>query len=199
MIDKVLDFLQQTAQSYIAGQLPGPFAEQKVVLTNFVDDAGKTQIPLETVGLSLLNIEQERTFRARPMGQLESQSKNTPKVVDFVHRPVDLNLQLMFTANFSNYSESLKHIGFIIQCFQVQPRLLLSAEDPEQDKLQLLMEINTLPLEQQHYIWSMVGLRYLPSVVYRLRMIRIQDTQIRIRKQTAQGLEINEQVKGVKD
>ncbi|MCJ8270421.1 MAG: DUF4255 domain-containing protein, partial [Psychrosphaera sp.] len=121
MIDNAISFIADQTEQYIGQILPNAFSEKKVVLTTFVNDAGQTQIPSETVGVSLLNIEQERTFRARPMGQLETGSSATPTEIAFVHRPIDLNLQLMFTANFSNYKESLKHIGYVIQCFQANP------------------------------------------------------------------------------
>ncbi|HEX3048395.1 MAG TPA: Pvc16 family protein, partial [Bacillota bacterium] len=42
----------------------------------------------------------------------------------------------------------------------------------------LVFELNTLPLEQQHYIWAMIGLRYLPSVVYRVRMLMIFEQDV---------------------
>ncbi|MFT4924936.1 MAG: hypothetical protein ACI8WB_001026 [Phenylobacterium sp.] len=180
MIDNALNFIREVAEGYASKLLPDASGEKKVVLTAFADDSGKTKIPAEAVGLSLLNIEQERTFIARGMGQIEPQTTSTPGQISFVHRPVDLNLQLMFTANFSNYQESLKHIACIVQCFQSNPQLLLPCAQPGLPEMQLVMELNTLPLEQQHYIWSMIGLRYLPSVVYRMRMLRIQDSNKQI-------------------
>ena len=33
-------------------------------------------------------------------------------------------------------------------------------------------------LEQQHYIWSMIGLRYLPSVIYKVRMLTVFERDI---------------------
>ncbi|NQZ09026.1 MAG: DUF4255 domain-containing protein [Algicola sp.] len=198
MIDKALKTIAQVAEDYISQLLPNSLGEKKVVLTTFVDDAGNTQIPMESVGLSLLNIEQERTFSARAMPQLEPVGCAAPDQISFVHRPVDLNLLLMLTAHFSNYEESLRHISYIIQCFQANPQQVLQGEN-EQTNMQLVMELNTLPLEQQNNIWGMVGLRYLPSVVYRLRMLRIQDTDKRIVKSTVKTLSVQNLVKGVQD
>jgi hypothetical protein len=175
MIENVLNFIKETAERYITEQLGNTLGDEKVVLTTFVDDAGKTQIPNERLGLSLLNIEHERTFRAGPNVPIKQSNAGIPEQAVFLHKPVDVNLQLIFTANFSNYQESLKHISYVIQCFQSQTNLVFEPQNAELDPMPLHMEINTLPLEQQHYIWSMIGLRYLPSVVYRLRMVRIQD------------------------
>lgn len=199
MIENVLNYIKETAEHYITEQLGNGFGDEKVVLTTFVDDAGKTQIPIERLGLSLLNIEHERTFRAGPNVAIKQNNSGAPEEAVFLNKPVDVNLQLIFTANFSNYQESLKHISSVIQCFQSQTNLVFEPQNVELEPMPLYMEINTLPLEQQHYIWSMIGLRYLPSVVYRLRMVRIQDINDKTVKPVMKSMKFSEGQKEEQD
>lgn len=201
MIANVLNFIKTITEDYLVDQLGNALGNEKIVLTTFVNDAGVTQIPVERMGLSLLNIEQERTFRAGPMPQIKQATTGTPDQAAFLKKPIDVNLQLIFTANFSNYEESLKHISMVIQCFQSQTDLAFQPTNlgEGQDPIPLQMEINTLPLEQQHYIWSMIGLRYLPSVVYRLRMLRIQESNSTIIKPVITSIEFSEAVKAGDD
>ena len=106
MIENIMNFIKEIAEDYIIEQLGNELGDEKVVLSTFVNDAGKTQIPLERLGLSLLNIEQERTFRAGPMLPMKQATTGTPEQAVFLNKPIDVNLQLIFTANFSSYEEN---------------------------------------------------------------------------------------------
>jgi hypothetical protein len=176
MIDKVLEVIRKEVNDYIGRKLNDTTRNNRVMLTSFVDDAGRVAIPSDTVGLSLLNIEEEKTLNAAglvPTSKAEISSS-------FVSPPIILNLQIMFTAYFNNYTESLKHISYIISCLQTKP-VFDTENTPEMGGLELdklVFELNTLPLEQQHYIWAMIGLRYLPSVVYQVRMLMIFEQDV---------------------
>ncbi|HEX3048285.1 MAG TPA: DUF4255 domain-containing protein, partial [Bacillota bacterium] len=167
MIDKVLEVVRKEVNDYIGRKLNDTTRNNRVMLTSFVDDTGRVAIPSDSVGLSLLNIEEDKTLNAAgliPTSKAETSSS-------FVSPPIILNLQIMFTAYFNNYTESLKHISYIIACLQTKP-VFDPENTPDLGALELdrlVFELNTLPLEQQHYIWAMIGLRYLPSVVYRVR------------------------------
>lgn len=176
MIDKVMDTIRKEVNSYIIRKLNDTTITNRVILTSFVDESGRITIPADSVGLSLLNIEEERTLKSAglvPTNKAEA-------VSSFVCPPISLNLQIMFTAYFSNYTESLKHISYIIACMQTKP-VFDPDNTPDMVGLnmdKLVFELNTLPLEQQHYIWAMIGLRYLPSVVYRVRMLMVFEKDV---------------------
>lgn len=176
MIDKVLEVVRKEVNDYIGRKLNDTTRNNRVMLTSFVDDTGRVAIPSDSVGLSLLNIEEDKTLNAAgliPTSKAETSSS-------FVSPPIILNLQIMFTAYFNNYTESLKHISYIIACLQTKP-VFDPENTPDLGALELdrlVFELNTLPLEQQHYIWAMIGLRYLPSVVYRVRMLMIFEQDV---------------------
>src|SRR5690554_3223101 len=169
MIEQVLEVIRTEVNDFIGNKLEDDTIPNRVVLTSFVDDNGQVAIPNDSVGLSLLNIEEEKTFKEAGMVRTAKAESSSL----FVNPPVSLNLQIMFTAYFNNYVESLKHLSFILACFQTK-RFFNQNNTPALSELEtsrLIFELNTLPLQQQHYIWSMIGLRYLPSVIYRVRML----------------------------
>lgn len=176
MIEKVLEVIRKEVNDFIGVKLNDTTRSNRVVLTSFVDDNGKVAIPSDSVGLSLLNIEEERTFKtAGLVATTKARSSSS-----LVSPPIWLNLQIMFTAYFNNYTESLKHLSYILACLQTKPvfngenTAAMADLDPEK----LIFDLNTLGLEQQHYIWSMIGLRYLPSVIYKVRMMTIFERDV---------------------
>lgn len=176
MIDKVLEVIRSEVNNFIGTKLNDTTVTNRVVLTSFVDDNGRVVIPSDSVGLSLLNIEEERTLKQAglvPTAKAESSSS-------FVSPPVYLNLQIMFTAYFNNYTESLKHLSYILACLQTKPVFDLENTSgmANLETSKLVFELNTLGLEQQHYIWSMIGLRYLPSVIYKVRMMTVFERDV---------------------
>ena len=48
--------------------------------------------------------------------------------------------------------------------------------EPELD--QLIVDLYSMTLEQQNYLWGTLGGKYLPSVAYQLRLILLQDKQL---------------------
>lgn len=176
MIEKVMEVIRSEVNDFIGKKLNDTTNSSRVVLTSFVNENGQVAIPNDTVGLSLLNIEEERTLKSAgliPTSVAENMSS-------FVSPPVWINLQIMFTAYFGNYSESLKHLAYVLECLQSKPVFdqtntagMASINAPK-----LIFELNTLGLEQQHYIWAMIGLRYLPSIVYRVRMLLVFEQDV---------------------
>lgn len=176
MIDKVMEVIRAEVNDFIGRKLEDTTIPDRVVLTSFVDDNGRVAIPTDAIGLSLLNIEEERTFKEAAMIRTAKAEGSS----SFVTPPISLNLQIMFTAYFKNYVESLKQLSFILGCLQTKP-VFDRNNTPALvglDTAKLIFELNTLPLEQQHYIWSMIGLRYLPSVIYRVRMLTIFERDV---------------------
>ncbi|MGA1870239.1 MAG: DUF4255 domain-containing protein [bacterium] len=197
MIDEILEVIRKEVNDFIGKKLGEAPINDRVVLTSFVDDNGIVAIPEDSVGLSLLNIEEEKSLKAAGLVATDKAESHT----SFVSPPVNLNLQLMFTAYFNNYSESLKHISYILACFQTKP-VFDNDNTPDMNNLdtsKLVFELNTLGLEQQHYIWSMIGLRYLPSVIYRVRMLAVFEMDIVSEVANTQEIGTDSNLKEVND
>ncbi|NLE61578.1 MAG: DUF4255 domain-containing protein [Planctomycetes bacterium] len=122
--------------------------------------------------ISLVNLEEENTL------------KNTSHVIrqnDRAHYkqpPVHLNLYLLFAFNFEKYDVSLLRLSETIELFQSKPVLsseTATAGNPFPTTLEkLIFDFHDLNLEQLSYLWGILGGAYLPSALYKVRMIRVQ-------------------------
>ena len=97
------------------------------------------------------------------------------------HAPVHLNLLLMFAATFSgtNYPEALKFISHTIGFFQSRPVFDPQNTpdlDPRIDKL--MLDIENLSLSDLSNLWGILSGKYMPSVLYRMRMLAIDSGQL---------------------
>ncbi len=120
--------------------------------------------------ISLINIEENRISRD-PKNYIQSGSQ-----IQLKNPAVHLNLTLLFTALTSvrGYEFALKNLQDVILFFQgkyVFDQINTPDMDPGIEKL--IMEMVSLNTEQLDHIWSILGGKYFPSVVYKVRMITI--------------------------
>ena len=89
---------------------------------------------------------------------------------------VHLNLFLMVAAHFpgQNYREALKFISGALLFFQGNP-VFNHQNSPDLDRRiqRLTMEIENLGLQELSHLWGVLGGKYLPSVLYKMRMISV--------------------------
>lgn len=107
--------------------------------------------------------------------------------------PVHLNLMLMFAANFggSNYPQALKFISSTIAFFQGRPAFdPQNSPDLDRRIQKLTLEIENLTVADLGNIWGMLSGKYLPSVLYRMRMISIDSGQLAARVPRISALDV---------
>ncbi len=174
MIDKAILAIKKEAQRFIVTQINASPTEEIVHLTPVVDEQGKIAIPPDSIGLSLLNIQEDRVNKSQTSATIKK--GNT---VGYVNPSIRMNLHILFAANFSDYTESLKIISSIIACFQAKS-LFTPRENPELDPgiEKLILELQAPNWEQLNYLWGMIGCHYLPSVFYKIRFVSIQEEQV---------------------
>ncbi len=93
-----------------------------------------------------------------------------------VNAPIYLNLFVMLAANFAggNYAEALKFLTTAVEFFQLHPVFDHSNSpdlDPEIERL--VVEMQNLDIDELSNLWTVLTGRYVPSVLYRVRMIAI--------------------------
>ncbi|HKZ66673.1 MAG TPA: DUF4255 domain-containing protein [Chitinophagaceae bacterium] len=120
--------------------------------------------------ISLINIEENRISRD-PKNYVQSGSQILLK-----NPAVHLNLTLLFTAikSATAYEPALENLQKVILFFQgkyVFDHINTPDLDPGIEKL--ILEMVSMNTEQLNHIWSILGGKYHPSVVYRVRMITI--------------------------
>lgn len=174
MIDKVMDLLRTETQEHIRNRAQIPSNETVVELNSFINAEGKVAIGTDKIGLSLFNIDEERVMKTP--GRT---TRNVDGRVEYIQPEVRLNLYVIFAANFTTYSEGLKHLSYLIGYFQ-KKRVISHANTPLLDPRlsELAVDLYTMTLEQQNYLWSIIGGKYLPSVAYQVRPVLIQDDEV---------------------
>jgi hypothetical protein len=124
------------------------------------------------VSITLVNVEEEVSLRNEPA---------TERVGGALLRrepPVALNLYLLFAFEFASYETSLTRLSEVIGLFQSQ-RVFTAASASGANPLpagldRLIFEMHNMNFEALNNLWGVMGGAYHPSVVYRMRLLRIQ-------------------------
>lgn len=164
--------IQQVADQ--VNQFLGPLGTLGQVL---VADVAKHERPADASGadelenhllLTLINIEEENTLKNNyPTQQIGSSISTQPPALF-------LNLYLLFSANFTKYDEALKHIGYILRFFQVNKRLTI--DDSEAGlRYDVFFAMHHIGFENLNNLWTVLGGKYLPSVLYKARLVMVQE------------------------
>ncbi|ACM22095.1 hypothetical protein Geob_3757 [Geotalea daltonii FRC-32] len=173
MLDVALQFLSDEINAYSLTSDRTGFT--KVKLGPVVNGKGEYAIDSDTIGLSIINIEEERVLKSQT---LEHRLVGDQHVV--LEPELKLNIYLLFAANYTVYDVALKAISHIISFFQSRPSFT-SEQYPALDRqiAKLSVELQSPSYEQLNQIWGFIGAKQLPSVLYKVRMITIQDGAVK--------------------
>jgi len=150
-------------------------AEDLVVLSNILEQDGNIAAHIaDKLVVSLVNIEKE-TVNMRP----PQQSTGARALV--MRPPICLNLSVLFAANFSsaNYPEALKFISSSIGFFQARP-VIDQQNTPDLDARieKVTLEIQNLSIMELSNLWGILSGKYMPSILYKVRMLTIDSQEI---------------------
>lgn len=184
MIHSTLEFLTAELNAFIKLKV-GDTRGNRIFLSSVTNEAG-IAIPDQSLGLSLINIEEERTIKEQRSTYLNALGKTEKR-----NPEIQLNLYVLITANFQNkkvndssddYVEGLKQLGYAIAFFQSKNVFTkenspgLASFDPELTKI--VVELYSYSFEQLYNFWTVVGAKYLPSVLYKVKTLKIQENAI---------------------
>ncbi len=126
--------------------------------------------------ITLVNIEEEKTLKnlSHNIRKNNKPHKQEP--------PVHLNLFILFSFNSINYNTSLTHLSKTIELFQSKKvfnsKNASAASNFPANVEKLIFDMHSLDLEKLNHLWGILGGAYLPSVLYKVRMIAIQSKAI---------------------
>lgn len=190
MLFKALSLIRDELEAYIRSQGQG-LPTANVVLENVaLLETQNDNLLTDNVIITLVNVEEESTLRNLPNLQ-----KNAIGGYNYVDPPVNLNLYLLFCANFiggqhpnNNYTEALKRLSYVMQFFQSRNTFTLSdapnaavsqnpeeLSNPEVTTMKLRLELYTLTFEQINHLWGSLGGRQIPFVMYKARLVKIRE------------------------
>lgn len=164
MIDEAIDYIRQEVRLRLG------ISDAEVIAGNI--HILKENANASGVYVSLVNLEEEIALKNT------SHYTRVNGTVHYKEPPVYVNLFLLFAFDFSNYGTSLLRLSETIELFQSKP--VFSAENdvpgnpfpPGLDRL--TFSLFNLNFEQLNHLWGVLGGAYLPSVLYKIRLVKVQ-------------------------
>lgn len=185
MIHQVFQFLADQINGYLRRRVDDP-----VHFTHYVDvlPAGDGINNDHAVRMILVNVEEEKVFRSQ-----QPTIRNIDSQRAYLAPEVKLNLFILFSAHYSNttYKDALQAISYIILFFQSHSTFNNQGHPALGTIEQLNIELHSLNFEQQNQIWASLGDKYKPSVMYKIRMLVVQDQDIEKSTPAIMGVETN--------
>ena len=190
MIRTALEFIQRELDAYIvdrendiAHYSPGSVVDLKSVVSingNAEPDNSKHIL------IMLAGIEEERRFGKQP--NLTPAENNT---FSKLNPPVELDIFVLFVAINNDYPTALRDISDVIAFFQsnnvfdeqkfpgLNDRVMEPVNKPWQLIERLSFRLLNFSFELQNNLWSMLGGKYIPSVIYKMNMLTFFDRRPR--------------------
>jgi hypothetical protein len=170
MIHVVLSAVVTALNEYFKNELN--LQEDMVVLANAVDMSGNLNSQIDNkLCVFLQHLDEERVLRN---GSYQAYAGMNP--------PKHFNLYVMFVANFPdpNYLESLRYLSLVLEFFQGNQffnRVNLPQLSANVEKLSF--EFVNFTFEELNSVWGLLGLKYMPSATYKLKLLTFSNNLIR--------------------
>jgi hypothetical protein len=187
LIQDTLELIRSRLNGYFQVAFPSP--DDWVVLSNLMDlDGQVVETSRNTIVIFLANIQQDNTISTWKPSAPTSDTRFA-----ITAPTLYINLSVLFYANFSagNYPQGLGMISQTIQFFQQNPvfdHQNLPDLPPAIDKL--AFEFTNLEPVGLNYLMGLAGVKYLPSVYYKLRMIPFYSQAIQQQSSAVQGYQV---------
>lgn len=163
---RILEFLKQQPELSVQSEI-------KIQLQPLPSQDSSNTVPKDILCMTLVNIEEERIF-------ISNSTKSTDDYGNIITtRPeLKINLYLLISSHFETYSTGLSYLSAVIRFFQ-SINVFTHANTPalSSDIEKLIVELTSLNFEQQNHLWGALGSKYLPSVLYKVRMLIVQEKQ----------------------
>lgn len=183
---KILDKLSKKITSEIAASNNG--VTVSIELTNIatLNDGDEFLQEKSSMILSVVNIEEDKTLKNQTLYKEYAGIGNS---IEKYKKPAQhLIFSLLFTSyskNQNKYAEGLDKLEYIIKCLQNNNVFYYDtthffeqtevSENQAKSMNKIILDLVSLKSDQLNQMWSYLGSRYMPSVVYNMRMIRVQN------------------------
>lgn len=175
MIDIALTYIRDVLNESFRNQFT--LTEKKVVLSNIVKADGASAEKVEgKIVFFLVNLEEVSILKNsinRSSGISGSFTQTSP--------PLHLNMQILFCANFDSsvYIEGLQYLSAVIRFFQINKKIEIKNSGNSNQKIDsLTFELCKLDYDQLSHLWSAIGGKLMPAVLYKVGMLVFDDTPV---------------------
>ncbi len=144
-------------------------------LVKFIDSNSNDPVSFTNNAITpfLINISEDRKFRNPD--QFSGVVKDGIRTQ--MNPEIRIELLVLFVSKFGDYNQALNFLSYVIKFFQVN-RIFTPKNTPElsDEKIEkLIIELISIPLEEQNQVWHSLNTSYLPSVLYRIRLLQFID------------------------
>jgi len=167
MINKVLTVLKDRLN------LPNGLQDQSgeiAVVGNIAKHEDDTSNLDNKVVITLLSVEEESTMKNTPRYLKFNESDH---IMERESQPAYLNLYVMIAANKNMYDGALVNISKVIEIFQANNVLKYNAVSDDESDFIFRIELHSVPFDQLSYIWGLLGGKIMPSVLYKISVVKI--------------------------
>ena len=175
-------------------KLPGADINQPRLVVGNIALAAETTAPDPDVKnravLSLVNIEEDRIAK-----QQENYTKTNTSTI-YKNPPIYLNLYILFSVNRRKYDDSLDFLTSIIRFFQFQNVFTPITHPSLDSRIQKMMvDLHSMSFEQLNHLWSILGGKYYPSVLYKIRQVTLDENAIISESALIKEIQLNDKMK----
>jgi hypothetical protein len=173
MLTKALQFTNDVLDQFLRNRFG--LDESRVVLNNLIEGNGSIpQINQNKVVISLINVEKDT---AKPF-HVRNQPLTNGNFAD-INPAERYNLDLLISSNFDDYVETLRFLNAVIVFFQVHACFdSRSFSNIPAGITKLEFEIEKITYHQMQSLWTAMGAKYQPSVIYKMRLLEIQGNEM---------------------
>jgi hypothetical protein len=189
MINRILTALKDELNEFVKLKDPINFGlSDIVVLSNLVEQDGTLAFTTNNANqtehkivITLINIEEEKVFKEQQYFKKTAEDK-----IVTLNPELKIHLHVLFTAYSTSYETALLILGYVLSFFQ-KKSVFTNQNTPSLNGLtaKATVELQSLSSEQNNHLWGYLGAKYMPSMVYKIKMLIFQEAQ-----QTSEGLPI---------
>lgn len=181
MIASVFKFLRDRLNKTVTRDSTGGPVEDLFVYVG-TDKEDAVSFRSDAVSMLLIRIEEDATLRPPDL-----YARTAPDGSNLRTEPeIRMNLYILFVARFpDDYNRSLHYLSRVVRYFQ-NHRVFNheNSSDLDEDLSQLILELVTPTFSEQNEIWGALRASYLPSALYKLKLIVFRDQQASSRAAT---------------
>ncbi|EGV18798.1 hypothetical protein ThimaDRAFT_1602 [Thiocapsa marina 5811] len=166
MIFKVLEFLRSEIDEHLMSRFE--VSESIAVLSNLVDRDGTPAANIDDkIVLTLAKVERVAAV-APPLASYRPDGNQSM----LTEKTLPLNLSLLISATSKHYPEALKHLSETLTFLQACSFFTSENASKLPDEVQrIAVDLVDLDFQQLNNLWGIFGNRYIPSVLFNLRLV----------------------------
>lgn len=148
-------------------------------------------IGLDHVFLTLVNVSEEFTLKNQPNFARDGEA------INYRNAPLYLNLYVLFTCFNDSYPKALQYLSHIVTFFQGKNTFTKQNSPTLKDGLgdfRLMLDIYSPTFEQANYLWSTLGGKQHPYILYRVRLVEIFRNNVTESRGVIKQIDLNEKL-----